>query len=150
MKTYFERLLAHMEWANKRTLVSLRQRPVKDAIRLFSHVLTTERLYYERICERDPWPQDFWPALSLDQCALLLPQNVAQYRAFVDRCTEEAFNYLVRYRNSQGTVFHTPILDMFTHLALHGEHHRGQIARILREAGGEPAVTDYITYTREG
>ncbi|MBN4081241.1 hypothetical protein JYT44_02630 [Caldithrix abyssi] len=38
---------------------------------------------------------------------------------------------------------------MLMHLALHGEHHRGQIARIMRRSGDKPAVMDFITFCRQ-
>lgn len=138
-----------MCWADIRTLESLQQTPAEDGVRLLAHVLTTEQIYYQRISGQDPWPQDFWPALSLAQCVPLITQNYEQYRRFLQDHTEAALDRKVRYRNSRGNVYHTAIREMLIHLALHGEHHRGQIARIVRAAGGEPAVTDYISYTRE-
>ena len=55
----------------------------------------------------------------------------------------------VRYRNSRGEEFHTPVGDLLTHVLMHGAYHRGQIAASVRRAGGEPAATDYIAFTRE-
>ncbi|MFQ5570517.1 MAG: DinB family protein, partial [Rhodothermales bacterium] len=136
MNAHLESLIEHMRWANARTLENLRDTPVAEAVRLFAHVLTTECLYHARITGQDPWPQDFWPDLSLEQCAALLPQNYERYVAFLNARPEQALERNVRYRNSKGTVFHTAVGEMLTHLALHGEHHRGQIARIVRRAGG--------------
>jgi uncharacterized damage-inducible protein DinB len=50
---------------------------------------------------------------------------------------------------AEGTYFETQLEQMLIHLSLHGEHHRGQVARIVRDAGGVPAVTDFISFTRE-
>lgn len=149
MKTHVEHLVAHMTWADARTLDALRRTEVAEAVRLFAHVVTAEQLYLERIRGEDPWPQDFWPVLSLEACAARSTKNHEHYGALVRTLDEEALGRPVRYRNSTGTVYHTAIGEMLTHLALHGAHHRGQIARLVRAAGGEPAVTDYITYTRE-
>ncbi|MGG1633398.1 DinB family protein [Paenibacillus sp. NRS-1760] len=32
---------------------------------------------------------------------------------------------------------------------MHGSYHRGQIALLLRQAGAEPILTDYIIYERQ-
>ena len=59
MKASFARLLDHAHWANARTLASLQTGdPPAHAVRLFAHVLTTEKIYHGRISGLDPWPQD--------------------------------------------------------------------------------------------
>ena len=150
MKAYFARLLDHAHWADARTLAALQGGdPPVEAVRLFAHVLTTEQIYHGRISGLDPWPQDFWPELSLTACASLVSINQDRYRRFLDEHSDEGLRRHVRYRNSQGVVYHTLIADMLTHLMLHGEHHRGQIAQALRQSGSQPPVTDFIAFVRE-
>ncbi|NIR50206.1 damage-inducible protein DinB [candidate division KSB1 bacterium] len=150
MKELLEHLFEHAHWANRRVLASLQAgSPSEDAVRLFAHVLTTERIYHERVSGKDPWPQDFWPELSLHECGEFVPGNHELYRSFFRVNSEKELHKPVRYRNSKGTVFYTPLRDMLMHLTLHGEHHRGQIARIVRGFGEKPAVTDFITFCRE-
>ena len=150
MKASFARLLDHAHWANARTLAVLQAGdPPPHAVRLLAHVLTTEQIYHARISGLDPWPQDFWPDLALAACASLVPANRDRYRRFLDEHTDEDLRRRVRYRNSRGIVYHTPIADLLTHLMLHGEHHRGQIAQALRQSGGQPPVTDFIAFVRE-
>ena len=150
MNAYFIRLAEHMHWANRRTLAALPiNDPLSDAVRLLAHVLTTEQIYYERMIEADPWPQDFWPDLSREDCARLIPVTYKHYQHFLAEQSDDALNRRVRYRNSRGDVYHTTLVDMLTHLMVHGEHHRGQIARILRQHGHTPPVTDFITFVRE-
>jgi uncharacterized damage-inducible protein DinB len=40
--------------------------------------------------------------------------------------------------------------DILAQLFGHSSYHRGQIAMLVRAAGGEPAVTDLIYWCREG
>ena len=149
-KAYLARLLAHAHWANARTLAALPASELPaEAVRLFAHVLTTEQIYHQRLTEQDPWPQDFWPDLSLQDCARLVPANRDLYQHFLAHRTDEDLARPVRYRNSRGTVFHTARIDMLTHLMLHGQHHRGQIAQVLRRHSHTPPVIDFITFVRE-
>jgi uncharacterized damage-inducible protein DinB len=143
--------MQHAAWANRRILdLFQRIKPVEpQPLRLFAHVLTTERIYLERMRGLDPWPQNFWPDLSLEPCAVFIIENQFAYKKFFAGLAENDLDISVRYRNSKGIEFHTPIRDLLTHVALHGSYHRGQIAQALRLAGREPVNTDFITFVRE-
>ncbi len=151
MKAYLQRLMGHAAWANDRLLRLLRAAapPEQQIVRLFSHLLTAERIYLARMRGQDPWPQDFWPELTLDECARLIIDNGSAYHDFFDALTEEDFTALVRYRNSTGIEFRHPVCDLLTHVALHGAYHRGQIAAAVRRSGAEPVNTDFIGFVRE-
>ena len=141
-------LTDHMYWANGQILTALQAVPLPEAIHRFAHILTTEQIYFERISGHDPWPQHFWPELSLEACIPLIATNAEKYQTFLKTHTVDMLEQAVSYRNSRGTTFRTPIHEMILHLGLHGQHHRGQIAMGLRRAGARPPVVDYITYTR--
>ena len=142
---YFQRLAKHAAWANARTLATLGP----DDVRLFAHVVEAERVYLARVRGEDPWPQDFWPDLSRDACATLAAELPERYGAFLAGLSDADLTSSVRYRNSRGDEFHTPVGDLLTHVFMHSAYHRGQIAAAVRRAGGEPAATDYIAFTRE-
>ena len=56
----------------------------------------------------------------------------------------------VAYRNSKGEFWTSTVGDILTHVVLHASYHRGQIAAAVRQAGGEPAYTDFIHAVRLG
>jgi len=152
MKLPLQRLMQHADWANRRVLDLLNAANTTEqrTVLLFAHVLTTERIYLERLRGLDPWPQNFWPELSLIDCAALAAENRIQYEKFFDALAEADLDRTVKYRNSKGVEFHTPIKDLLTHVTLHGAYHRGQIAAALRAAGCEPVNTDFIAFVRAG
>ncbi|HET9983912.1 MAG TPA: DinB family protein [Longimicrobiales bacterium] len=145
-----ERMIAHAAWANERVLASLRAlpEPPAEAVRLLAHVLEAERLHLERAAGADPFPQDFWPARTLEECAAQAAENRERLAAFVAALPAEALARPASYRDSRGNRHRTPVADLLAHIGLHGSHHRGQIARLVRAAGGEPAVTDYLAFVR--
>ena len=151
MKAYLQRLMQHADWANRRILDSLQKTKLAEQrpLRLFAHILAAERIYLERLRGLDPWPQNFWPELSLEQGAALIIENGFAYKKFFAGLAENGLDSSVRYRNSKGIEFHTPIKDLLSHVALHGSYHRGQIASLTRNAGHEPVNTDFITFVRE-
>jgi uncharacterized damage-inducible protein DinB len=144
------RLFDHAHWANGVVLGSLQSAPdpPQRAIQLHVHILTTEQIYFERATGKDPFPQDFWPDLPLSDCSSLNDANHSNYQQLLSTTNSSRLQHKIRYRNSKGSYFETPLAEMLHHVTLHGEHHRGQLALLLREIGVEPAVTDLITFTR--
>jgi uncharacterized damage-inducible protein DinB len=150
-KEYFLRLYEHAIWANRRVLGLLRKQSQENerARILFNHVLSAEQVWMTRLCGRDSSALPIWPHRSLDECAALMEENYARYQQFLNDLTEENLGQEVAYKNSQGQEFHTPVGDILTQVAFHGAYHRGQIATVVRDAGGEPINTDFITFARE-
>jgi uncharacterized damage-inducible protein DinB len=58
------------------------------------------------------------------------------------------FGIEIRYSNSQGIPFSTPLWQVLLHLVNHGTMHRGQVVAMLRQAGVKPPGTDLIMYYR--
>jgi uncharacterized damage-inducible protein DinB len=86
--------------------------------------------------------------LTLDGCARLAVENIAALRRLLADATPELLARDVRYTNSAGRTYDSKLDDILLHVALHGTYHRGQVALIVRMAGGVPAPTDYIAYVR--
>jgi uncharacterized damage-inducible protein DinB len=151
MEALFAQLIRHLIWADARTLASLKTlaMPDPEATRLFAHVVVAESIYLDRLEGRDPFPQEFWPELTLDEASSVGTEAAERLARFVAGLKSAFLKEPVRYRNSRGVYFETPIEEMVMHVVLHGERHRGQIARLVRAAGGRPAVTDFITFVRE-
>ena len=89
-----------------------------------------------------------WPELSLNDIERLLAENQTAYTNYLKNISGEQLNSELIYKNSKGEKFHTAIVDILMHVIIHGGYHRGQIAAIIRQAGGEPFNTDYIHYVR--
>jgi len=144
-----ERLIEHMAWADLRALGAVRASEDGEARRLLAHVAAAEAIWIERLSTGSSAGMEVWPDLDLDACEALFRENARRYRDRAASLSEAELAEPVAYRNSRGTPYRTPAGDILRHVALHGEHHRGQIARRLRETGGEPVNTDFITWSRE-
>jgi uncharacterized damage-inducible protein DinB len=149
MKHLLRQLYAHMTWANDVVIDALRIDPSPDAeaLRLLAHIVAAEHLWYARIQARQP-RLPVWPSLSLEQCASNAKENGAEYDALLDVLDDAGLQRVVHYRNSAGVEYDNTVVDILTHVAMHGCYHRGQIARQMRASGGTPAYTDYIGYVR--
>ena len=149
MKETIARLLDHMQWADAQTLAALRATsPPAEALKWYAHVLAVERTWYMRMASEDWKVQTIWPDMTLDECAALAAQNEAQLHGILARLSDGELGRRVTYVNSAGQTFTNTVADMLIHTALHGVHHRGQIAASLRRAGTTPPVLDYIHFIR--
>lgn len=67
---------------------------------------------------------------------------------FANRLDAAALDRDLEYRSMDGRGWATRADDIISHVCQHGAYHRGQIAMLVRRAGGEPASTDYIFAAR--
>jgi len=144
------RLFQHLEWADRGLLASFEQAgdPPPEALKLLAHLLAAEHIWLARIQAEGPPAHPVWPALAFPECRALADRNRQGYRALLDSLTASQLDAPVAYRDSRGNPFSTGLGDILLHVALHGAHHRGQIAALLRAAGRTPASTDYILFAR--
>jgi len=142
-------LYAHLFWADARAVEAVRG--AKDlppkALVLLSHVLGAEEVWLSRL-ERRPAEAPVWPDLTVDACAELAAENRRKLEVHLAGLGAGDLERIVAYTNSAGQSFESKISDILLHVALHGCYHRGQVMLLLREAGSEPAATDYIAFVR--
>ena len=155
MKETLQRLFNHMQWADAHVLARCRDAHAEvevahltEAVRLYAHVLGTERVWYLRLQKQDWHPHKIWPTLPLDSCATLAAENAAAYSKYLDALSEGELANPIPYVNSRGEPFTNTAGDILLHVVLHGVHHRGQIATTLRRVGIEPPDLDYIVFVR--
>ncbi|RAP73396.1 DinB family protein [Paenibacillus montanisoli] len=150
MKT-IKRMMEHQLWANRELLSGVREsgKDNREALKLLRHIAVAEQVWITRLSGESSGKLQLWTDdAELASLTELIASNESRYAAFMDGLTEERLDDIVTYANQSGTVFHTSIRDILTHVALHGQYHRGQINRVLREASGEPKALDFILYAR--
>ena len=144
-------MIEHQAWANRELLNAVRASGAdnRDALKLFRHLLMAEQVWLSRlngggITRFSLWSDD----AGLDEIEAMIEINESQYATYLSGLKEERLDEVLTYANQSGKVFRQKIRDILVHVALHGQYHRGQVNRALREASGEPASLDYILYAR--
>lgn len=145
----FQKLPDYLEWANRRTYQSLSalSAPPPEALSKLHHLLAAEGVWLSRLCGEAP-SGEIWPGGSLAEAAEAIARNVAGYRSFLQSLDPQALEQVVEYCNSKGERFRNSLQDILMHVIAHGNYHRGQIAMLVKGAGGTPAVTDYVFFAR--
>lgn len=146
-----QKMFEHLTWANARILKALQNMKVEneETVQLFSHILFAEKVWFTRLQGLDSSNIPIWTEVDLKVCSELVEQNKELSTKFLSQLSNTDLDKLVFYRNSKGTEFKNTIREILTHIALHGQHHRGQINLKLRADGIESANIDFITFVRE-
>jgi uncharacterized damage-inducible protein DinB len=146
------RLFAYDNWANEQVLLSLQDNldaidEANQAVTYFSHIAGTQELWYRRARGKSQEGLALWPdydlAIALQKITTLhekWQQLIKNNRSKLGRA--------ISYTNSSGTDFDTPLSDILHHVVIHGQHHRAQIAKLLRNAKIDPPATDFIYFSR--
>lgn len=145
-----KQMYAHLHWANQQILETLQKHgnvPLQ-VLDLFSHILFSERVWITRLKGGDTSQIPIWSPVSLDVCIALVKQNEERFTSILQSLTQERYNQALSYTNSKGITFTNSVQEILTHVALHGQYHRGQINARLRTEGLEPVNIDFITFVR--
>ncbi|NBC67088.1 MAG: damage-inducible protein DinB [Bacteroidetes bacterium] len=145
---YFIDLFDYDSTSNQRLLNLLIEIKHDKSRLVFAHLLAAKKIWLERLKGENTYIK-VCPDLKYSECKNLIKENRKTYRQYLSKQSDRNLLDLVFYQNSKGKKFETPIRDILTHVLIHGGYHRGQIANYVRESGGEPINTDYITYVRD-
>jgi uncharacterized damage-inducible protein DinB len=140
----------HLNWANQRILGTLQSMKGEnqEVIRLFSHILFAEKVWITRLQGLDSSRLPIWADVDIDVCADLVMQNNESLTTILTSLSNTDLDKIISYSNSKGIEFKNSVRDILTHVALHGQYHRGQINSRLRADGFEPVNMDFITFVR--
>ena len=113
---------------------------------LIAHIAATQRVWLERALSV-PQSVAVWPHWSLPETAKELSAVLGEWMHLI--ATDDLSRDFA-YTNTKGQQFWNRLSDVALHVAFHGVYHRGQIATLVRQHGGEPAYTDFIQAVRTG
>lgn len=142
-----DQLIKYDEWANRRIFLQLVEMPEGDnrseAQNLFSHLLAAQIIWSDRIRGKKP-STDIRPIWTFNEAKTHLDESSRLLKMLLDFKGE-----VITYQNSGGKTFTNTVEEILHHLIIHGQHHRAQIAMLLRKAGMKPTSTDFIFFLRE-
>lgn len=147
---YFLNMFNYDATVNQQILEQLQNSTLNldKAYQIHSHILAAKEVWIRRLNHQRLEGVAIWPEFSVDKAQQQIDNNIESYQKYLANLSNEGLTKNLHYKNSKGEKFETPIRDILSHVLIHGGHHRGQIAKYIREAGGEPLNTDYITYVR--
>src|SRR3954471_23808357 len=113
------------------------------------HIYQADMVWFSRLAGEPfakisdvPVPASFQ---DLEREWLALLQRIQNW---MSQLQPHQFGIEIRYSNSQGVAYSTPIWQIVLHLVNHSTYHRGQVITMLRQAGMKAPTTDLIVYYR--
>jgi len=153
----FRRQLDAEAWANDLVLQSLATIPESGraspcfarAMQLLPHIQLARGVWLSRLKgEKYDMPAEWFPPLALDETRAACDAQDSVWRSYLDSLKDEKLPTVCRFASSDGTVYTATVEDILIHVFNHSTYHRGQIARLVAECGGQRAGTDYIAFGR--
>lgn len=145
-----QQLFKYDLWANRKIAAILSDqssRAPNKCNALFAHLAVAQDVWYKRITGGNTSTINLWPDdLSVKQALNLLEKRHDDWMQLLRSADTERD---VTYANSSGTEFTTPLTGILHHVIIHGQHHRAQMAMLLRQNEISPPATDFIFYLRE-
>jgi uncharacterized damage-inducible protein DinB len=157
----YRRWFAYEKDAHEKTLQSLRtvaeerrdHPSFQKAVSLVGHLVAARQLWLFRLGIREHAPRtaaEFFPeGLTLDDLSSRLRDIQREWDDYLRGLDETELSRVFEYRALEGDRYRNRVEDIVTQLFGHSWYHRGQVASLVRELGGQPAATDYVFWVRE-
>jgi uncharacterized damage-inducible protein DinB len=143
--------------SHRKVLASLQTVPVDErgshsfqkAVNLMGHLIAARRMWLHRLGASTIVPANLFPSdMAVDDLTGELAAMERDWSDYLDGLDERKLERVVVYRSIDAGWFQNRLADILTQLFGHSLYHRGQIASLVRAAGGEPAATDFIFWSR--
>jgi uncharacterized damage-inducible protein DinB len=122
----------------------------RKAVALLAHVVAARRVWLYRFGAAAAPPGPLFPdSPGLDEVAAEWQSVRAQWVDYLARADDEELAREFEYQSLDAGRFRNRVEDILAQLFGHSWYHRGQIAMLVRAAGGQPAVTDLVFWCRE-
>ncbi len=152
----------YSDWANERMLSAIQQltpeqithefsgsfRSIRDT---FAHIVVAEWLWLQRWKGDMPTALPDWaPTADIARLADQMQRTARERSERLARLSAAELEQPFRARNLKGDVtWELPLGMMLLHVANHSTYHRGQVASLIRQAGGAPTPTDLLIFATQ-
>ena len=124
--------------------------PFQKALTLMAHLMAARELWLFRFGIRAEAPTEFFPTgLTLLEITTRVERVQAAWSDYLAKLDDASLARIFEYQSLDSGRYRNTIDDILTQLFGHSWYHRGQIASLVRAAGGEPAATDFVFWTRQ-
>lgn len=125
----------------------------QKALDLLAHVAAARAMWLFRFGASETGPENddelFPQGKTAAEVEAALATMHARWSEFLESVDDDKLAEDFEYRATEGDRFRNRVEDLLAQLYGHSWYHRGQIASIVRSLGGEPAVTDFVFWSRE-
>ena len=155
MQAYLIDTFRYNDWANRQIITLIAQMPERApetaaAIRLFSHLITSQRKWMARLTRNANEPRMAWfePPYPRDELAVRWHESLTAWLTSLEQLPADGLQREVRYVAGDGKTYSSRLQDIALQLNYHSIHHRAQISLLARQQNLTPPFIDYIGFSR--
>ncbi len=149
MRDHFVKLFKYNDWANRRICDAIARvsSPDSKALAILNHLVLVQRLWLDRI-QGVNVTYHLWDPAPLSEIMELSEFSTRDWLQFLAVISPEGWNRRVSYVNVRGLTFVNSLEEVVTQVINHSTHHRAQVSSMIRQAGQQPPVLDFISFAR--
>lgn len=144
--------LAYNHWANLRALESLRTTEAvsRKASSALVDILMNEKLWLTHLTKQNTGkvPSHIFRGVSTVGYEALIEESYSGYHAYLEPLNEGQLDDFGTFNPMLGNTTCPSTREVLTHVFNQSASHRGQIALAVRDEGGEPVASDYLSFLR--
>ena len=118
------------------------------AVGRMAHLVAARHMWLFRLGVVADRPESWFPPMTLEQLPAAVEAIEQRWTAYLARLTDADLAADFVYTGSDGRRYRWRLLDLLTQVFGHAWYHRGQIAMLVKDLGGEAVDTDYIFWNR--
>jgi uncharacterized damage-inducible protein DinB len=122
----------------------------RKAMSLMGHIVAARRMWLFRFGASTTRPHELFPSdVTREQLLAELESMEIGWSQYLQRLDGNELSRAFEYKSIDSGWFRSTVVDILTQLHGHSLYHRGQIAALIRAAGGQPVETDFVFWSRE-
>jgi len=150
MKEHFIELFEYNFWANEKVIDSIEKLPKHDEHinKIMAHIAATPLYWISRLTTYELKLKEIFPTATLEEIRKFNLETKEVWDSYLVELDDDKIRDKISYKNFKGETYTYALKDILMQLVLHSAYHRGQVAKMVRAAGGIPASSDYISFKK--
>ncbi len=152
----FRRWYEYEKDCNAKTLQMLRSVPLaarssaafERAVGKMAHLVAARHMWLFRLGVVADHPESWFPPTSLEQLPGAIRSIEERWTAYLGKLSDADVPAEFTCTGSDGKRYRWRLIDLLTQVFGHAWYHRGQIAMLVKDLGGQAQDTDYIFWER--
>ena len=118
------------------------------AVGKMAHLVAARHMWLFRLGVVPDRPDSWFPQTTIEQLPALVEAVEQRWTAYLGNLADADLMADLTYTGGDGKRYRWRLLDLLTQVFGHGWYHRGQIAMLVNDLGGEAVDTDFIFWNR--
>lgn len=113
-----------------------------------SHIIAARHMWLYRLGICTDKPADWFPPTTLEELPATTADVERRWTDYLSRLTEHDIHADIEWTGADGKRRRWPLINLLTQVFGHAWYHRGQIALLVKDLGGQPIDADFIFWDR--